>query len=92
MKWLGRRVVANHDDERKKRAEDHGKLIASGLIAGEAIAAVSLAGWFLGGRPSITWLLTGHEEFAWLPRAGAWLSLAGFLAIGYTLIRIPTRR
>ncbi len=92
MKWLADRVVAKQDDEGKKRAEDHGKLIAFGLIAGEALAALLLAAWFLGGRPSITWLLTGHEELSWLPRAGAWLSLAAFLAIGYVLVRIPTRR
>jgi len=92
MKWLADRVIANADEETRRRSEDHGTFVASGLIAGEAIAALSLAAWFLGGRPSITWLLTGQEELSWLPRAGSWLSLAGFLAIGYTLIRIPTRR
>ena len=92
MKWLADRAMASGDEEEKKRAEDQGTFIASGLIAGEAIVGILLAALFLAGMPSITRMLTGHDEFAWLPKAGAWLSLAAFLAIGYSLIRIPTRR
>jgi TctA family transporter len=92
MKWLADRAIVSRDDEAKRRAADQGTFLASGLIAGEAVAAVLLAALFLVGMPPITRMLTGHDHFAWLPRAGAWLSLAAFLAIGYALIRIPTRR
>lgn len=85
MKWLADR--ARRDEESRK-----GTLIASGLIAGEAIGAIVLAVLFLAGAPSMTRMLTGQDAFSWLPRAGGWLSLAAFLAIGYTLVRIPTRR
>jgi hypothetical protein len=62
------------------------------LIAGEAIMGILLAAVFLAGSPSFTHLLTGRDAFAWLEKAGGWLSLAAFLSIGYALVRIPTRR
>jgi putative OPT family oligopeptide transporter len=91
MKWIADRVVANRPAAEKQRAEDRGTFIASGLIAGEAIVGILLAATFLAGVPSITQLLTGADEFSWLASAGGWLSLAAFLGIGYTLVRIPTR-
>jgi len=91
MKLLADRVVANRTPEEKKLAEDKGTFIASGLIAGEAIVGILLAATFLAGVPSVTRLLTGADEFSWLASAGGWLSLAAFLGIGYTLVRIPTR-
>ncbi len=87
MKWMADRIPVKD----RQRAEDKGTFIASGLIAGEAIVGIILAATFLAGIPSLTKILTGAEEFSWLASAGAWLSLAAFLAIGYTLVRIPTR-
>ncbi len=92
LKWLVERAMANRSDEARQQAEDKGTFIASGLIAGEAILGILLAGAFLAGMPPLTRLLTGHDEFPWLPRAGGWLSLIAFLSIGYALVRIPTRR
>ena len=87
MKWLAEK--AGQD---RPRAEEKGILIASGLIAGEAIVGILLAVTFLAGLPSVTRLFTGADEFTWLASAGAWLSLAAFLSIAYALVRIPTRR
>jgi putative OPT family oligopeptide transporter len=91
MKWMADRAVANREPDAKQRAEDKGTFIASGLIAGEAIVGIVLAATFLAGVPSVTKLLTGADEFSWLASAGGWLSLAAFLGLGYTLVRIPTR-
>lgn len=92
MKWLADRAVAGRTKEEKQQAEDKGTFIASGLIAGEAIVGILLAATFLAGVPSITRLISGVDEFHWLASAGGWLSLAAFLSLGYTLVRIPTRR
>jgi putative OPT family oligopeptide transporter len=92
MKWLAERSVSKRSDLEKQRADDKGTLIASGLIAGEAIVGILLAVSFLAGVSSFTKMLTGADEFTWLPRAGGWLSLVAFLSIAYALVRIPTRR
>jgi len=92
LKWLADRVMARRSDTLKQNAEEKGTLIASGLIAGEAITEIVLAAVFLAGAPSLTRMLTGADGFGWLPKAGGWLSLAAFLSIGYALVRIPTRR
>ncbi len=62
--------------------EEKGTLLASGLIAGEAIVGILLAVVFLTGLPSIA-------TFSFAPAWGGWLSLIGFAAIAYVLIRIP---
>jgi len=92
MKWLVDRTVADRSDQDKQRAEEKGTLVASGLIAGEAIIGILLAVTFLAGIPSLTKVLTGVEEFSWFAKAGGWLSLVAFLSIGYALVRVPTRR
>jgi putative OPT family oligopeptide transporter len=91
MKLLADRVVAQGTAAQKRQAEERGTFVASGLIAGEAIVGILLAATFLAGVPSFTRLLTRADEFSWLASAGGWLSLAAFLGIGYTLVRIPTR-
>ena len=91
MKWLADSIAARRGEDARRRAEESGTFIASGLIAGEAIVGILLAAMFLAGVPSMTHVLTGADEFSWLPRAGGWLSLAAFLSIGYLLIRVPTR-
>jgi len=92
MKWIADRVVAGADPATRRRAEDQGTFIASGLIAGEAIVGILLAALFLAGMPSITKMLTGLNEFPAFARTGGWLSLTAFLSIAYLLIRVPTRR
>ena len=91
MKWLADRAVAGRSSLDRQRAEDRGTLIASGLIAGEAIVGILLAVTFLGGLSSLTRLFTGADAFSWLAKAGGWLSLVAFLSLGYALVRIPTR-
>ena len=76
----------------KLRAEEKGTLLASGLIAGEAIVGILQAVLFLAGISSITRLLTGRDELSFFPAWGGWLSLLGFAAVAYVLVRIPTRR
>lgn len=89
LKWLTDRLTS---PDRKARVEEKGTLIASGLIAGEAIAGILLAVMFLSGISSFTKLLTGSDELSFFPRWGGWLSLAGFAAMGWVLVRIPAGR
>ena len=71
--------------------EEKGTLIASGLIAGEAILGILLAVTFVAGIPSFTRLLTGADEFSFFPALGGWLSILGFAAVAWVLIRSPAR-
>jgi putative OPT family oligopeptide transporter len=91
IQWLAGRVTAGYSPERRRRAGEKGTLLASGLIAGEAIVGILLAVTFLSGISSFTRLLTGADEFPFLAAWGGWLSLAGFAAVTYVLVRIPSR-
>jgi OPT family oligopeptide transporter len=82
IKWILNRVSARRSVEEKLIIEEKGTLLASGLIAGEAIVGILLAVVFLTGLPSIA-------TFSFYAAWGGWLSLAGFAAIAYVLIRIP---
>jgi hypothetical protein len=77
-------VTARYTPERKLLVEERGTLLASGLIAGEAIVGILLAVFFLAGKDTIA---TVPFYSAW----GGWLSLIGFAAIAYVLIRIPAK-
>ncbi len=92
MKWIADRVSARYSDPEKARVEERGTLLASGLIAGEAIVGILLAVTFLSGLSSITRLLAGSDEFSYFPALGGWLSLVAFAVLAYILIRIPTQR
>jgi membrane protein YqaA with SNARE-associated domain len=83
-KWIVDRISEKRAAEEKLQIEEKGTLLASGLIAGEAIVGILLAVVFLAGMPAIA-------TFKFFPAWGGWLSLIGFAAIGYVLIRIPTR-
>jgi putative OPT family oligopeptide transporter len=89
MKWVLDRVTARAAAERKLRIDETGTLLASGLIAGEAILGIFLAVLSISTVPSLVRLLSGAEQFSWFSSWGGWLSLAGFAAIAYVLIRIP---
>jgi putative OPT family oligopeptide transporter len=92
IKWITGKVSAGYGEGEKREAGENGTLLASGLIAGEAVMGILLAVAFVAGIPSLTELLTGSDELGFYPRWGGWLSLAGFASLAYVLIRIPTRR
>ncbi len=82
IKWILNRITSRRSPEEKLIIEEKGTLLASGLIAGEAIVGILLAVVFLIGVPSIA-------TFSFVSAWGGWLSLIGFAAIAYVLIRIP---
>ncbi len=70
--------------ESKAKAEETGTLLASGLIAGEAIAGIILAVTFLAGLPYIAKPgLNATME--------AWLSLVAFAGLAALLIGLPAQ-
>jgi putative OPT family oligopeptide transporter len=85
---LARRAAA---PESVTRAGNTGTLVASGLIAGEALMGMALALLAMAEIPSVTWLVTGRriETFAFVEPLGGWLSLAIFAAVVWALIRVP---
>jgi putative OPT family oligopeptide transporter len=91
--FVDRRVAAKQAQaQQKERVENTGILLASGLIAGEAITGVLLSGLVLAvsNFKSITDLAFGFKTFEFVSGAmGAWLSLAAFGVIAWVLIRIP---
>lgn len=91
VRWVADLVAARYGPERARRAADRGTLLASGLIAGEAIMGILLAVTFLLGITSLTALVTGREALPFYAQWGGWLSLAGFAAIAWVLIRIPLK-
>lgn len=82
IKWIVDRQASALSPERRARVEEKGTLLASGLIAGEAIVGILLAVVFLAGIPAIA-------TFGFFPVWGGWLSLIGFAGVAYVLIRIP---
>jgi uncharacterized oligopeptide transporter (OPT) family protein len=85
MKWVADRMAEKLNAEKKLAFEEKGTLLASGLIAGEAIVGILLAVVFLTGIPALA-------TFGFYPAWGGWLSLIGFAGIAYVLIRIPNWR
>jgi putative OPT family oligopeptide transporter len=92
LKWVVERVAARRSVEYRKGVEEKGTLLASGLIAGEALMGILLAVTFLSGVTSITKLLTGANELPFYAAWGGWLSVAGFAAVAWVLIRVPLAR
>jgi len=91
IKWIVDRLSARFSPEEKLAADEKGTLLASGMIAGEAIVGILQAALFLTGVSSITHVLTGRDELSFFPAWGGWLSVMGFAAVAYVLIRIPTK-
>src|SRR5207253_7821206 len=93
IKWLADRWVArrNLSPAEKLKFEERGTLVASGLIAGEAITGILLAVLFIKGVPSLTRVLTGRDVLPFIAHWGGWLSLIAFAIIAYCLVRIPLR-
>jgi OPT family oligopeptide transporter len=91
LQWFVSRRVDGRSDDEKAKVEEQGTLLASGLIAGEAIMGILLAVTFVAGIPSFTRLLTGSDAFSFYGEWGGWLSLIAFAAIAWVLVRLPTR-
>lgn len=91
MKWVLDRLTEREASERKARIEETGTLVASGLIAGEAILGILLAVLAVSTMPSLTKLITGGDRFGWFAGWGSWLSLVGFASVGYALVWLPAR-
>jgi putative OPT family oligopeptide transporter len=85
IKLIADRAARRLNAEQKLSFEEKGTLLASGLIAGEAIVGILLAVLFLAKVPSFA-------TFSFYPAWGGWLSLIGFASIAYVLIRIPAKR
>ena len=85
IKLIADRAARKLNAEQKVSYEEKGTLLASGLIAGEAIVGILLAVLFLAKVPSFA-------TFSFFPAWGGWLSLIGFASIAYILIRIPVGR
>jgi uncharacterized oligopeptide transporter (OPT) family protein len=92
IKWVAEKLWSRRSESEQKSADEAGTLLASGLIAGEAIVGILLAVLFLTGVSSLTHVLTGADQFAWFPALGGWLALGAFAALAAMLIRIPLRR
>jgi putative OPT family oligopeptide transporter len=86
------RITARYSAEDRASAEEKGTLLASGLIAGEALMGILLAVLFVSGAPSLTQLVSGKTEFGFYQKWGGWLSMVGFAALAYVLIGVPARR
>ncbi len=93
LKWVADRIAARHHVESQGRmlAEERGTLLASGFIAGEAIAGILLAALFPKGG-SITQVFSGRNELPFFASMGGGLSLGTFAILTYCLVVLPFRR
>jgi putative OPT family oligopeptide transporter len=92
LRWITDRYSARRTVEERARIEEKGTLLASGLIAGEAIAGILLAATFLFGITSLTRVVFGVDQLGFVPGWGGWLSLLGYGLVAYILIGIPLHR
>ncbi len=92
LQWAASKLLAKREEKDRAAASDAGTLLASGLIAGEAILGILLAVLFVAKVPSVPQVLIGQEAFSWFDAYAGWLSLAAFAAIAWVLLRIPMRR
>jgi putative OPT family oligopeptide transporter len=101
LAWLVSRIIKrlSYGTEERLATENKGTLVASGLIAGEALMAVALAAlYFLlpadppGGVSSIATAWLGLDPAGVLDQWGAWLSLILFAVVVWALVRVPLKR
>ena len=91
IKWLADKLAARRGVAGES-FDSFGSLVASGLIAGESLTGVMMAGIVLLSSTfkSFTYSLFGVEQFAWVSGpAGAWASLVALGAIVWVLVKIP---
>jgi uncharacterized oligopeptide transporter (OPT) family protein len=91
FRWVADSIAARRSAEAKAEVEQKGTLLASGLIAGEAIMGILLAVLAVREIPSVTHWLCGKDEFGFYANWGGWLSLLGFASLAWILIRVPTQ-
>jgi putative OPT family oligopeptide transporter len=91
MRWVADSIAARRSAPDRALIEEKGTLLASGLIAGEAIMGILLAVVAVREWPSLTRLIAGQEQFGFYPAWGGWLSLIGFAALAWVLVRIPVK-
>jgi uncharacterized oligopeptide transporter (OPT) family protein len=101
LAWMVSRIVQrlSYSEPDRLSTENKGTLVASGLIAGEALMAVGLAAlYFLlppdppDGVSSIATAWLRLDPAGFLGRWGAWLSLVLFAVVAWALVRVPLRR
>lgn len=92
VKWVVEKLLARHSEAARQKADETGTLLASGLIAGEAVVGILLAVLFLTGVSSLTHVFTGADQFSWFPAMGGWLALGAFAALVYALVMVPLRK
>lgn len=81
VKWIVDTIVAKRSID-KEKLENTGILLASGLIAGEALMGIIIAATVVaGGGKSVLPTI--------IPDGSPWLTLLVFAALAYVLIRIP---
>jgi putative OPT family oligopeptide transporter len=91
VKWLADRIAARRGVAGES-FDNFGSLVASGLIAGESLTGVLMAGLVLAwsGFSSLTRTFFGVDQFAWVAGpAGAWTSLVALAAIVWVLVKVP---
>lgn len=92
LKWVVQSSVSAAGEDAKRAMAEKGMLLASGLVAGEAIMGIGLSVLFMAGVPSLAMWLTGSDTLPFAERWGGWLSLIGFAGLVWLLVRIPLRR
>jgi putative OPT family oligopeptide transporter len=87
--WMANQETASV--EQAAQVEGTGTLVASGLIAGESLTGVMLAGLVLVSESFTSIGATiGLPVLAWVDGPwGAWASLVPLAAIGWLLVRVP---
>jgi hypothetical protein len=87
--WMAKQETASV--EQAAQVEGTGTLVASGLIAGESLTGVMLAGLVLVSESFTSIGATiGLPVLAWVDGPwGAWASLVPLAAIGWLLVRVP---
>jgi putative OPT family oligopeptide transporter len=84
LKLIADRLAARRGEEARMKADERGTLLASGLIAGEAVMAIVIAALVLAGREFSPW------EWA-APYRGAF-ALIVFAGLAWMLTRLPSRQ
>lgn len=93
MKWIIDKMMDSSEmtEADRSRSENKGILLASGFVAGEALAGVLFAVLVGIGVPSLSQVVFGTADLPILHKAGGWLSLILFAAVGYCLVIMPLR-
>ncbi len=89
----------SYSEAERLASQNRGTLIASGLIAGEALMAVALASLYFflppdppGGVSSMASAWLGIEASGVLAGWGGWLALLLLAIVAWSLVRTPLRR